>query len=356
MYKKRNTNKRRKTHKRYKLHKKRKTNKRRYTQKGGTLVPFNMEDYISQAHAFYNNTSENTEGCVFPCDNVWCGKNSNCVKFKRIPLNIEGNIPEGLEGCENNDGVNRDDETKYFTDYQKNLSYLTEKYEKYFSLKYNDPDWTNFIDIIQEGLITSGEEKVILGPGELLIPFVKKGFLYLAHKDWRPNINFNYIIQILYKLRKFLMIIPTANTVMDQWFSLISGCSLHGSEDAFKRVTLSELLLLKALQNENYIDIKTIDVNVTGKNIIKKGNYYEMLFRNYKLYSEKGPNCADPSIIVSCYIKSDFVYEDAIGSKKISPVDHPSFKFHMLYITPTETFDSIIPDDYKETFKKWVSK
>jgi hypothetical protein len=373
MYKPRRKTRKIKKHKKTRKYKKtkHKKNKNIKKQKGGELNNFDLNTYLEQAHSFNNNVYAETDHCVFPCDTAWCGKDKpHCKKFKRIELNIPDNTSKALETCElSGDEDTSREEKNYFKDHETNLRYLREKYEKYFSLPANE--WSGFIDNIENHQsIGKDGEKVILGPGELLIPFVNKGFLYLAHEHWRPSINFNYIIQILYKLRNFLMIIPTANTVMDKWFNLISGCSLHGSEDAFKRVTLSELLLLDALQKAGVINVQTIDIPIDNK--IKKGNNddYEIPFNYYKLYSQNNSTvankkgtaecrensiekCYKPSTINSCQIAEDFNYNEATAETKGCDA-RPSFKFHILYISANEeTFDAILSDKDKDSLQKW---
>jgi hypothetical protein len=364
-----------------------KSKKYRKKQRGGAVTknPFILKKYMIASHKFYNNIYGDFQNCIFPCDQEVCAAKGDtigkdCVASKRIPLTIPG---EGdvFKQCENtNQTVYLKD---YFADYTKNLSYLTLKYRIYFSLP--PAKWANFIDKIQEG--PKKDEKIILGPGELLIPFVEQGFLYLSHKTWTPNINFNYIIQILYKLREFWMIIPAANTVMDRYFSLISDCSLEGEEGAFKRVTLSELILLDNLQEKGYIKIETIDIDLPDTDEIKKTkgtDYYEIPFKWYKLRQKKNSitgmdkstnkpcvkentrGCYNPDTINSC--RQDNL--ELFGNAKIEDAPiwndlpanwagcdiHPSFKFHMLYITPTDKFNTIIPAESKEDLKIWTPR
>ncbi len=85
-------------------------------------------------------------------------------------------------------------------------------------------------------------------------------FIALSHANWTQNLNFNYLLHVLYGLGEFILIIPGHGI---KYGELQSDCAMPTykitKDGRNKRATLSELNSLLALEKENLISIELIN-------------------------------------------------------------------------------------------------
>ena len=85
-------------------------------------------------------------------------------------------------------------------------------------------------------------------------------FIALSHANWTQNLNFNYLLHVLYDVGEFILIIPGHGI---EYGGLQSDCSTLtykiSKDGRNKRATLSELNSLLALEKENLISIDLIN-------------------------------------------------------------------------------------------------
>ena len=177
--------------------------------------------HITRLQQFYN---KDTIGIRSKC-NFECSEKD---KFKRILFPNNSEPYKDLGGAKIEDIVkrywclNHEDGAK-ITDrqYFKTLEtegrpYFREKYKAYFngSLPINDPEWIDIVSKVKDKM-KPNSEKIVLVPAELLGIFTENGnFKALSHPDWTSNLNFNYMLHVLYQYGEIILIIPKFNSVL----------------------------------------------------------------------------------------------------------------------------------------------
>tara|TARA_B110001469_G_C9509594_1_gene254084 strand:- start:209 stop:805 length:597 start_codon:yes stop_codon:yes gene_type:complete len=85
-------------------------------------------------------------------------------------------------------------------------------------------------------------------------------FIALSHANWTQNLNFNYLLHVLYNVGEFILIIPGHGI---EYGGLQSDCAMPTykitKDGRNKRATLSELNSLLALEKEKLISIELIN-------------------------------------------------------------------------------------------------
>lgn len=170
---------------------------------------------------------------------------------------------------------------KYFETLKDGEQYFEQKYGEFFEageLPIDDPEWKDIVGKVQDKMLS--KTKVVLGPGELLGIFTKNGgFKALSHSNWSPNLNFNYILHVLYKYGEVILIIPKFNSVLpgnketgsEVKVDLSSYCtSLNekSPDEKWTRATMNELVLLVFLQDADLINIEVFSEKPETQNKI----------------------------------------------------------------------------------------
>jgi len=317
-----------------------------------------------------------------------------CIPTKGRPCNPDGwsksdddsdnDSDDDSDDDSNRDG-DRDEEGKEITDneYFKSLyegdeksgtisgkNYFINQYNKNFEhknknknkdlphlpqLPYNSIHWVNIIhdlNKISKNTNNAREKyKIIFGPAELLAPFTDQGWYGLSHNLWTPNLNFNYIIHMLYLIGEIFFIIPTYNNV--HTFNL--SCDIHnliGKEKneytSNPRATNNEMVLLSFLEDEKLVDL--IFVEHKSKSELIKG--YEMYLNetttlpSFKIKPslnklKTNSFCRNPKTIAACgklELKSDSNNETN-NENEVSNIKYDvPYKFHIIHVVANSEF------------------
>jgi len=197
---------------------------------------------------------------------------------------------------------------KYFeTKEEEGNPYFKNMYLRYFGKEYEEAEWSfvkNAITEINNGISVDTESDdntiIILGPAELLYPFSSDvaPFYVLSHDEWTPNVNFNYIIDVLCKKGELFFVLPTGatNTAIanssENRFTLASDCN------SFVRATLSELLVVKELEQAGLVIVTNIVTAFSIPNIYleETGKDYEITILHVKTVDTNSTLCADTLI------------------------------------------------------------
>ena len=259
--------------------------------------PSNREKYIDEIlNANFNN-------CHFKCNQQDpAGTNAIKERYERFEIKLQDS---DINKC-NNDPITdpKTDPKQYFAAISTmGSSYFFESYDKYFGNGYEEDDWESIKTYIFDNKKASVDESVtppntaicIFGPAELLYPFSdSEKFLVLSHMDWTPNINFNYVVDILCKKKELFFILPTGetnNAIQDgiNRFSLASNCK------KIARATLSELFVINDLEKNNIVEITQVsnEYNIPN-NILEPKPYTVVIF--HVTVKNVDALCADPSI------------------------------------------------------------
>lgn len=206
--------------------------------------------------------------------------NFNCNpedKFKRINLPKIYNKYDCLHRPNNN--IREYTDNEYFKDLEGGHDYFIQKYEQNFNseiLPYNSSEWNNIIDNID-----GPAHKIIFGPAELLAPFTNNDWYGLSHPNWTPNLNFNYLIHMLYLVKTIFFIIPSYDNVhifnISSWCNTLSQNNINKennelrqnlNKEKFARATMNELVLLSFLEDSGLIKIKYENIDVGNNSLI----------------------------------------------------------------------------------------
>jgi hypothetical protein len=280
--------------------KKSKIYKRKWRGGGGVIDTYLLDLYKET-------TVPDFTGCYFKCNETHA-QGYYTEKFKRAK------VPD-----ENKNLVCTEEEPKPLTGYNpKNYfhtltatgnQYFNESYEKYFDNKVNDKGGDEIWGKVRSDIINNAKNStdaqenddkiIILGPAELLYPFssVPAKFRALSHGDWTPNVNFNYLIDILCKKGEFFFVVPTGDTnrLIKREKNKYDKPLLSITSDCVKdivRATLSELLIVRDLENASYVTVKQIGTNYKIPNdyLLKEGydiNVFQVIADKNKLCIDK---------------------------------------------------------------------
>ena len=301
---KRRGNKSRKYYKSRRHNNKRKlVNKYYKKRKGGAeKIEHIIDIYLSDL--YQGSKLPDFESCKFACD---------VKKDPNNPFSVDEQYERAAVDakelkCEIDKKLDNYNPKNYFhTLLAQGNPYFKTSYDKYFGTdKYSETNWKRLKDIIESKATksldaeTNDKTIIILGPAELLYPFSSDSKYHaLSHGNWTPNVNFNYIIDILCKKGEFFFVLPTGATnksISDyettgasveqkdrNRFSLASDCK------KFVRATLSELLIVKELEIKQFVTVtKIADKFLIPNSYIK---FYELVILH--VVADKVKLCTD---------------------------------------------------------------
>jgi hypothetical protein len=268
-------------------------------------------DYLNDLYE--NNIPSDLTDCYFKCNLQLDSCPVINEKYKRANVNVSSLSCVGkkvgrdaIQPDPNNKCFNRvnpaaiiqaedkDFPKKYFeTKEHEGNPYFKNMYLRYFGKEYEPAEWNslkNSITATNNGVSADKESHdntiIILGPAELLYPFSSDEGIYnvLSHAEWTPNVNFNYIIDVLCKKGEFFFVLPTGSTNSaiansnENRFTLASDCK------SFVRATLSELLVVKELEQSGLVTVTNIVKSVSIPNIFLEasGKGYEITMLHVK--------------------------------------------------------------------------
>jgi hypothetical protein len=239
-------------------------------RKGGNNDKHVIDIYLSDLYK--ESIMPDFEQCKFACDVKKDPKNPFSVDEQYRRAELDNKKCPGTDAHDNYNPKN------YFhTLKEQGNPYFKTSYDKYFGIDYetnieSKKEWNRLkfivISMAKTSFDINKKDKtiIILGPAELLYPFSSDPqFHALSHGDWTPNVNFNYIIDVLCKKGEFFFVLPTGatnksissyETKIEQKdrnrFSLASDCK------QFVRATLSELLIVKELEEKKLVTVTKI--------------------------------------------------------------------------------------------------
>ena len=222
-------------------------------------------------------------------------------KYKRVEFKLPGSDINKCTDVSNQVKTPTTDPKQYFkTLNTEGAKYFIESHKKYFFNEYKKEDWKAIKDDIKKSKTNSVDNTNsaigIFGPAELLLPFSNSDdFLVLSHMDWTPNINFNYVVDMLCKKKEIFFVLPTGetnNAIQDISMgrvSLASNCKNAG------RATLSELFEIKDLEKNNIVEVKQVNAEYDLSNGVLNPAPYKVVIFHVKVKNEAAL-CSDPLI------------------------------------------------------------
>ena len=323
--------------------------------------------YLIKLQQFNNKyESQLRRNCNFTCDDT--------TGFGRIVYPNNPDVYVSQEAMQRFSCLNYNDDKpltdyKYFEDHTGGKTYFEEiKYNQIFNSKelhIDDKSWLNLINFVDKKFKDNGIKKnIVFGPAELLGPFTRNNLFYgLSHTKWTSNLNFNYIIHMLYLYSQILFVIPKYNNISSEFTNLSSFCNAEGDITKWKEIITIKEAQLKTLTDET--ERKKLDIELSS------------LRRQYELtMSDKFARATFNELILLAFLQDEelidlefvnydpnqtqqggehkikliTVYNDKVPTDDADRLGECYYEIHKDFNNTKTKFDCYAPENYQKTF------